>query len=74
MGGLNLSNNGNLIMEAREIEDALVEVMFSWTRRGGNQVIHALARRAYALSNSTVWLYVVPSFISTDVSWDISFV
>ena len=49
------------------------ECVFSFTRRTGNKVAHALAQHARHLSDSSIWLEEYPSFIENLVSQDVLF-
>ena len=49
------------------------ECVFSFTRRTGNRVAHALVQYARHLSDSSIWLEEYPSFIENLVSQDVLF-
>ena len=55
-----LALHGHILQDVKYLAGAFQSVKFSQTRRQGNNVAHALARRAIKESNLTVWMEDVP--------------
>lgn len=65
-----LSTNGQVVQEIKELLTQFQEVKVCWVRRSANRVAHRLAREGCCQSLCKTWLHVAPECVSSDLAAD----
>ena len=69
---MSLALHGHILLDVKCLSNALQFVRYSHVYRQGNNVAHALARRALSEPNLTVWMEDVPPDIHHIVQADLA--